>query len=276
MRPDYPFKSLIHPMVLAHRGDSVNAPANTIVAFRRAIQAGADVLELDVHWTKDGVVVVSHDEIVDHMSDGSGAIKDLTLDELSKLDFGFRFTEDGGKTYPYRGTGVKIATLNEVLEQFPTTRINMDIKPRQYGSLKQLIIDLEEQEALSRVVIASFHHDTLCAVRQANPQIATSASPIEVAAFRFGWNRKATPAFCVVQVPAKVGRMHVVTESLIANAHRRNIEVHVWTIDDEVDMARLFELGVDGIVTNQPGRAIGARNRFLNTRKLDSGKRGWR
>ncbi|HDH09983.1 MAG TPA: glycerophosphodiester phosphodiesterase, partial [Chloroflexi bacterium] len=106
-RPDKPYLTSDRPLVMAHRGAGL-APENTLVAFQKALDLGADVLELDVHATKDGEIVVIHDETVDRTTDGRGAVKDFTLEELKRLDAGYHFTPDGGVTYPYRGRGITI------------------------------------------------------------------------------------------------------------------------------------------------------------------------
>ncbi|GMA58636.1 hypothetical protein GCM10025858_31390 [Alicyclobacillus sacchari] len=116
--------------VIAHRGASRSALTNTLPAFRLALDMGSDVLETDVHWTQDGVLVVSHDDVVDAVSDGHGRIADMTYAELLRLDFGYRFSPDAGKTFPFRGQGVRIPTFRELLDGFPNCTINVDIKPR--------------------------------------------------------------------------------------------------------------------------------------------------
>ncbi len=107
------------PANFAHRGAAARAPENTLEAFRLAVEAGAGGLELDVHLTRDGEVVVIHDATVDRVTDGSGAVAGMTLEEVRRLDAGNSFSPDGGQTFPYRGRGVRISTLAEVYEEFP-------------------------------------------------------------------------------------------------------------------------------------------------------------
>lgn len=255
---------MVQPLVLAHQGDSANAPANTMIAFEEAVAVGADALELDIHWTRDNVVVVSHDATVNRLSDGQGAIRDFTLSELKRLDFGYRFSFDGGRTFPYRGRGVTIPTLREVLEALPHVRVNMDIKPKQPASLKQLLVDLDATRAFARVMIASFHHRVLQVVRQIAPSLATSASPLEVARFRFwpsSYGRHVP--FQALQVPVRYGGLTVVTAGLVASAHACNTQVHVWTVDDAHEMNTLLRLGVDGIVTNRPALGVRIRDEYV-------------
>src|SRR5918911_3284289 len=116
------------PVNLAHRGASALAPENTIEAFRLALEAGAGGLELDVHMTRDGHIVVIHDATVDRTTNGSGAVSEMTFDELRRFDAGHNFSPDGGPTRPYRGRGVRVPTLGEVLEEFPGVAVNIDLK----------------------------------------------------------------------------------------------------------------------------------------------------
>src|SRR5829696_2712479 len=116
------------PVNLAHRGASSLAPENTIEAFRLALEAGAGGLELDVHMTSDGHIVVIHDATVDRTTNGTGAVSEMTLHELRRLDAGHNFSPDGGPTRPYRGRGVRVPTLGEVLREFPGVAVNIEIK----------------------------------------------------------------------------------------------------------------------------------------------------
>ena len=121
------------PVNFAHRGGAKIAPENTLEGFREGLRVGAGVLELDVHATADGTVVVHHDEKVDRTTDGSGAIREMTLADVRRLDAGYRFTPDGGRTYPYRGEGVRIPTMEEVYREFADVPINVEIKGKRPG-----------------------------------------------------------------------------------------------------------------------------------------------
>ena len=127
--PEHPFLAGGNPLVMAHRGGQGLWPPNTLFAFERAVEMGADILEMDIHASADGVLIVHHDDTVDRTTNGSGAIRDHTLTELKELDAGYHWSADGGETYPFRGKGMRIPTLEEVLEAFPKTRLNIDIKP---------------------------------------------------------------------------------------------------------------------------------------------------
>ncbi|SDW19792.1 glycerophosphoryl diester phosphodiesterase [Alicyclobacillus hesperidum] len=242
--------------VIAHRGASLHRPANTLDAFRLALDMGADVLETDVHWTRDGVLVVSHDEVVDTVSNGQGRIADMTYAELLRLDFGYRFSPDGGKTFPFRGQGVRIPTFLELLKGFPNCTINVDIKPRD-ARISEFLRVVDAVGALERIILASFHHATLLEARSRCPRLRTSASVREVASFllasRMGIRRtKHRLPYVALQVPRERYGITVVDQTFVDRAHAAGVEVHVWTIDDPDEMRRLIDLGVDGIVTNSP------------------------
>lgn len=264
-----PYLKDTKPLVFAHRGDSSYAPANTMPAFASAVTKGADVFETDVHWTKDGVLVVCHDDTVDAVTEGTGAVRDLTLDELRQLDFGYWFSPDG-QTYPWRGRGVQIPTLQELLLAFPRMRVNIDIKPKHPLSLRQFLQEVNDCGAQQRVMAASFHHRVMQRVRRMSADMATSASLMDTALFVLGtwvgWPASRTMPYQALQVPPRQYGISVVNERTVARAHRAGLKVHVWTIDDPVDMERLLRLGVDGIVSNDPGTAVAVRDKFTMER----------
>src|SRR5215210_664900 len=147
------------PVNLAHRGASALAPENTFEAFRLAVEDGAGGLELDVHMTRDGHIVVIHDATVDRTTNGSGAVSEMTLDELRKLDAGHNFSPDGGPIRPYRGRGVRVPRLGEVLEGFPVVAVNIEIKTGTPGIEETVLGVLREANALGRTLVVSTPHD---------------------------------------------------------------------------------------------------------------------
>ncbi|SIS78344.1 glycerophosphodiester phosphodiesterase [Alicyclobacillus vulcanalis] len=243
--------------ILAHRGASLEAPQNTLPAFHLAVRQGADAIETDVHWTKDREIVICHDHRIDAVSDGRGEIAEMTYEELLRYDFGYWFTADGGRTYPYRGRGVRILTLREALRAFPSIHFNIDLKPKR-PHVGLFLRALEEEDALARVTLASFHHRTLAEARARCPRLRTSASPQEVARVlamvRAGWRPRAgvKPSYQALQVPYRRYGLTVVTRRFVEAAHQMGVEVDVWTVDDPAEMLALVRQGVDGIVTNSP------------------------
>lgn len=261
MRKIKPYLDLPRPMVLAHQGASAHAPSNTMEAFRLAVEMGADAFETDVHMTRDGYVVVSHDDTVDRLTNGTGFIKHKTLAELKEIDFGYRFTPDGGKTYPYRGCGVTIPTLEEVLTAFPTMRINMDIKQTEPPMEAALVETIRKCGAEERVLIASFHSVTMKRFRRlASSRIATGANTRNMVEFMCYWktglHKYYKPPVDAFQVPEAGYGLRVVSPKMLEIAHRHGVKVHVWTINEEADIRRLLEWGVDGICSDYPDRVV--------------------
>ena len=247
-----------HPLFFAHRGGSLLAPENTFVAFDRGAALGADALELDIHATRDGALVVIHDPTLDRTTDGTGPVAARTLDELRRLDAGYRFTSDGGATYPYRGQGITIPTLRAVYERYPTHRVNIDIKGGAVGQEALLWGLIQEVGAQDRTIIGSSDGPAaLAAFRRVSAgRVATSASAVEVRNFLFAyWSRAVRllrPAYDALQVPEVHRGIRVVSRGSVAAAHRLGLPVHVWTVDDRADMERLLDWGVDGLMSDRP------------------------
>ena len=123
----HPYFELPSPIVIGHRGAAGERPENTLAAFAHGLETGAEILESDLHLTRDGVVVMAHDETVDRTTEGSGPLREFSFAELSKLDAGYRFSADGGRTFPFRGQGLRIPTLEEGLKVFPGARFNLEL-----------------------------------------------------------------------------------------------------------------------------------------------------
>ncbi len=268
-RPDHPYDALLPAddvAVLAHAGGSLLWPDNTLQAFDGADRLGADVLELDVHETLDGEFVVIHDDTVDRTTDGSGAVSEMTVTELRHLDAGFRWTPRGPSEegeegdFHYRGQGVTLPTLGEVLSAFRNTAVNVEIKQDDAEVARRLCRYITDAGATQRVMVGSFHGRPLSAFREACPQVATSASQNEVAFFvaleKLRLSAVLTPPYEAMQVPMTFSGIQVVTPHFVEAAHARNVDVHVWTVNDEETMRELVAMGVDGIITDRPDRAL--------------------
>ena len=245
------------PRVFAHRGAPLEFPENTIPSFRRAVEIGADVIETDLHFTRDGRFVVMHDEDLEVMSDGKGKATGYTLAELKKLDAGYNFTRDGGKTHPFRGKGVAFSSLEEVLEEFPGQRFNCDLKDRNPGQAANFAEVIKKMDAGHRVLVASETYANTRAARRLIPGLATSFAVWEALAFYFLFRSglllfKKRFAPDALQIPEYLGPSHVVNEALVRMAHDRRLRVHVWTVNEEKDMRRLFGAGVDAIISDEP------------------------
>lgn len=240
-----------HPIRFAHRGSRLLWPENTLYAFHHAVGLGLICVETDIRKTRDGVLVVFHDELLDRTTDATGPVRDRTLAELRTLDAAYHF--DAASGHPLRGTGIGINTLEEVLSALPAVMFNIDLKePGLEAPLAQLIDRLGCQE---RVCVASFDDKRLRRFRKITAgQVATSAGPTEVfkawLGSRFG--RAPRGRAHAYQVPPSWRFLQVVDRRFVDAAHKAGKQVHVWTIDAPAEMERLLDLGVDGIVTDRP------------------------
>ncbi|HEX8731540.1 MAG TPA: glycerophosphodiester phosphodiesterase, partial [Ktedonobacterales bacterium] len=244
--PRHPYVTHERPLFFAHRGGSALAPENTLPAFENGMALGADALELDVHYTRDGEIVVFHDETLDRTTSGSGPLAALSLDELRRLDAGYHFTPDGGATFPWRGKGVTIPTLREVYERFPRTRINIEMKVNDAEGERRLARLLLDNGWEDWTMVGSFHTDALRRFRALGEgRLATSASAGEVRGYLLRvlvrQTRSLRPQYDALQVPEIYSGIRVVSPTSIRLAHELGLDVHVWTVDDRPTMERLLD-----------------------------------
>jgi glycerophosphoryl diester phosphodiesterase len=250
-RPGHPFLAGA-PLQIAHRGGAGLAPENTLLALRRAVDWWrSDVVELDVQPSRDGEAVVVHDATVDRTTDGRGAVDALTVDRLRELDAGYRFTRDG-VSYPFRGRGLTIPTFAEALDSLPDVRLIVEIKD---GRVQERVWEtIRERRAWHRVLVASSNHRHRA--RFARYPGPTSASTRQVRAFLAMHRLRLTGLFRstvdALQVPERHDGRLVVDERFVQQAHALNLPVHVWTVNDPIEMRRFLGWGVDGIVTDRP------------------------
>ncbi|KGR92184.1 glycerophosphodiester phosphodiesterase [Ureibacillus massiliensis 4400831 = CIP 108448 = CCUG 49529] len=270
-----------NPIVLAHRGGAHLAPEHTMIAFQKAIDLGVDGFEIDIRLTKDEEIVVFHDDTVDRTTDGSGFVKDYTLEELKQLNHGFHF-EDLDGTFPYKEERLPIVTLKELLEAFPNIYINIDIKdsPETYeGSLMpsklwRLIEDLGVQ---NRVVVTSFYSEQVDRFNlYAQNRVALGAGETDVrkafTAFTSQFGHLYHPKVDVFQIPPKLGVISLDMPKFISYLGNLNIPVHYWTINETDMMERLLKRGAKGIVTDRPDLAVPIVRQYLENLNADGGK----
>jgi len=267
----------------AHQGGAFEAPSSTLFAIRRAVDRGATGVELDVHATADGVLVVCHDRTVDRTTDGTGPIAGLRFEELACLDNAYWFVPgtdaERGRPpadYCYRGRApadptfgiAPLAGVLDLLDDYPGVVLNLDIKSTApvVAPYEQALADLLHQRHYEdRTIVASFVDSATDAFRACAPDIATSAGSLAVASFwqavHGGEDIEAVP-FQALQVPYRTGDLVVVDEDLVGRAHQMGLAVHVWTVNDSDDMARLVSLEVDGIMTDLPTTLVDLLNRL--------------
>jgi glycerophosphoryl diester phosphodiesterase len=247
--------------VYAHRGGAALRPENTIAAFDNGLAAGADGLELDVRLTRDGTVVVHHDDTLERTTSGRGRLGACTTDELSSVDAGYWFKPtDAGHDFPYRGIGVCVPLLRDVLARYPDIPLIIELKQNLPELAHRTIDQLREAGALDRAALGSFSWRVLRVARAYEPGVATGASREEtrLALYRswVGWPLK-NEAYREFQVPEKSGPTRIVSRRFIRHAHRAGLPVKVWTVNDAEDMQRLIDWGVDALITDRPDLAAG-------------------
>jgi glycerophosphoryl diester phosphodiesterase len=254
----HPYFDLSTPIVIAHRGASGELPENTLEAFERALAQGAVMLETDAHLSRDGEVVLSHDPQVDRTTEGSGAIEDYTLAELQRLDAGHRFSPDAGASFPCRGQGIRIPSLRETFERFPGIRFNIEMK-RNSPALIEATLRIVAQAGRDEItLLAAESDDTMSALRarlaKSGLRPAMGAAVGDVVGFvrAAGSGEAPPPEPMALQIPPSFAGNPLVTPQLVEFAHRHDVQVHVWTINDEDEMRRLLDLGVDGVMSDFP------------------------
>ena len=248
----HPFLDRPAPVAIAHRGGAGDAPENTLEAFGAAVALGYRYLETDAHVTSDGVVVAFHDTRLDGATDRKGAIAELTIAEVEAADAGHVFSPDG-RSFPFRGTGVRIPRLEELLSRWPQARVNID--PKDDACVAPLVALIDRLGAWERVCLGAFSDLRLRRVRAlSRGRACTSMGPAAVAVARaasLGGRMPRLGADCL-QVPIRSGPIPIVTAGFVGAAHRAGLHVHVWTVNEPAEMHALLDLGVDGVMTDRP------------------------
>ena len=236
-----------------------------MVSFEQAVRAGAIYLELDVHMSRDGEIVVSHDEGLTRTCGREALIREMNWAEIQDGDAGYMLTFDGGVTFPFRTRSIKIPRLSEVLGAFGEVNYLIEIKQTEPSLVPQLLATLNASGLHRRVLIASEFDQPINVVRSLAPQIPTNFPYGEVAEFlqAIAGNRPGyEPRGAALQIPPEYQGWQLVTSESVEFAHRSGVEVHVWTVNEESEMNRLLGCGVDGLISDFPARALAvARSR---------------
>jgi glycerophosphoryl diester phosphodiesterase len=228
-------------------------------SFRAAAGAGAEYFELDVHMTADGEIVVSHDESLDRNCGCEGTIRDLQWSRVASADAGYGFSADGGATHPFRGSGIGIPQLGQVLAEFPKVRVLIEVKQKSPSLVAAMIRVIDSAGARRRVLIASEFQEPIDELRRLAPGIPTNFPYGEVAEFlqaMAAGRPDFRPRASALQIPPEYEGWKLVTADSVAFAHRIGVEVHVWTVNDERTMNEFLDMGVDGIITDFPARGL--------------------
>lgn len=245
------------PVVLAHRGDSAHFPENTMPAFNSAVKMEVDVIETDVHLTLDGEVIVWHDNSLEKMSGDKRIISSLTWAEIKKVDAGYLFTTDNGKTYPFRNKNISAVRLRDLLKEYPKMKFNIDLKDNNLILAEKYAQILKDLNCIERIVTASFHSNVLKHFRKLLPRAITSCTSLEVIVLILFYHLKILfiplpYKMRIVQVPEFSGKIRVISKGFIKVLHKRGFKVQIWTINNQQEMYRLLQMEVDGIFTDKP------------------------
>ena len=239
-----------------HRGGREQWPENTVVAYQEAVKLWPDaLLELDVHATADGQVVVIHDDTVDRTTNGSGSVWAMTFEEVRALDAAYHFSPDGGAPFPWRGKGITIPTLKEVLEVSPTHRFLIEMKDGD-NIAAATVAAIREAGATDRCVLAAVPPQFIEDARALAPEIATCYDFLSAATLlnelRFGDWEKYVPEHKMIALSPKLQERFSLTADEIKALQAKGILITFWTVNREEEMRRLLDMGVDCILTDRP------------------------
>jgi glycerophosphoryl diester phosphodiesterase len=244
------------PRLFGHRGSSAHYPENTLPAFRAAVEAGMPYLELDAWATRDGHIVIHHDENTLRLCGINRRICDCTLAEVKELNAGYTFSPDGGVSFPFRGRGITIPTLDELFEACPDALFNVEIKQVSPPVEPLVLAAIRRAKKENAVLMAAESDVVMQRLRPLCEDIPTSFSFGELEAF-FAWLGGGCPSGyrppgAALQIPETYGHKTLVSPPMLEAAHSLGLEVHVWTVNDRADMERLLGWGVDGIMSDWP------------------------
>ncbi|WP_295799394.1 glycerophosphodiester phosphodiesterase [uncultured Microbulbifer sp.] len=257
--PQYPLGGYRRPLVIAHADDSGQGlyPGNTPVFLQQMAERKVDVLEMDVHATADGALVLMHDATVDRTTEGEGAIRELSLAELKKLNVAYNWSRDG-ETYPYRDNPQRILTIDEVFQTYPKYPMVIELKTPQTEAALALCDRLQAFNKSNQVIVSSFHQQAIDAFREACPHVATGAGSDEVKLYalasKLGAFRLLSPRYQALHIPVEYDSITLITPEAVKSVQDHGVRIDVWTVNDEAEMRRLIEMGVDGIMTDRPDR----------------------
>lgn len=245
--------------VIGHRGNRAFAPENTLQSFAEAVALGADALELDLHLSRDGVLMVAHDATLQRCTDGEGALADFTAAELGRLDAGYRFTLDGGRSHPWRGRGVRLPTFDAVIESLPG-ELPCIVELKVGNAAPALCAAIRRHGIAQRLVVAAFDAAATRELHGAGVALGASTSDVIRLLPRALLGLAAAPApFRALCIPQRWHGVPVPIAALARALRRRGGVTHIWTVNDEAQALQLWQQGVQGIISDDPARMLRAR-----------------
>lgn len=246
--------------VVGHRGNRAHTPENTLPSFHEAVLVGADAVECDLRTSREGALVVIHDPTVDRTTDGSGAVDALTLAELRRLDAGARFSTDAGRSFPWRGRGVRIPTFDELVESLPR-HLPLIVELKTPAAAAPLRDAVRRHALARRVIVAGFDAAATLPLRGAG--FALGASTADVARLLPAALLNVAPASLAFQslcIPVRWRGWPLPIGALARAMRRRGGTTHIWTINDPAQARRLWRRGVQGIISDDPAAILAARD----------------
>lgn len=255
-----PLTSHTARLVIGHRGNRAHAPENTLESLRQAVALGADAVEFDVHLSSDGVAVLMHDPTLTRTTDSRARVDELTARDLARVDAGARFTTDGGRTFPWKGRGLHVPTLEEALDMIGETPVIVEIKAP--AAQHEVLRLLRQFDAASRALVDSMHASALTVFR--GTEIAHGAAMRGVArtlgATVLG--RAFRPDFQALCVPPTYALLPLPLLRFARLMQAHSTAMHVWTVNDERSAEAFWRAGINGIITDDPARMLALRNRM--------------
>ena len=263
------------PLIIAHADDSGLGlyPGNTLEFLQQMAALEVDVLEMDVHVTADGELVLMHDATVDRTTEGEGAIKDKTLEQLQQLNVAYNWSQDG-EQFPYREKPQRIVTLDDVFKAFPKYPMVIELKTPDPAAADILCRTVRAYSKSNQVIVSSFHQKAIDTFREGCPHVATGAGSDEVRLFALAAHlnalRLVSPRYQALHIPVEHKGITLVSPSSVTQSHGRRVRVDVWTVNEEAEMRRLAEIGVDGIMTDRPDLLRKVLDELAAERKLNA------
>jgi glycerophosphoryl diester phosphodiesterase len=245
--------------VIAHRGNRAHAPENTVAAMLEAVALGADAVEFDLRVSSDGVLVVAHDETLERTTDGNGAVRLHTAAQLRALDAGANFSNDGGRTFPWRGRSVGMPSFDELIESLPRT-LPCIIELKTPDATEPLRAAIRRHAIADRIIVAGFEREATRPLHGAGFTLgACTADVVVLTARALLGLRAGTRHYKALCIPPRWHGVPVPLAALARALSGSGTVIHVWTINDIAQAQQLWQLGVQGILSDDPGPMLAAR-----------------
>lgn len=248
--------------VIGHRGNRAHAPEETLPSLLEAVGLGVDALEFDVHVSRDGQLVLLHDPTLDRTTNERGPVASRTLGELQRIDAGYRFTTDGGRTFPWRGRGATIASFDDVVEALPRT-LPLIIELKTPTATEPVRRAIARHNLASRVIVAGFDDASVAPLRGHGIALGASTKELTRCLAPSLLGMSISPAFQSACIPPTHNFLPLPIRAFVRAFRSSGVTTHVWTINDPAHAERLWRAGVNGIISDNPRAILSARDRDI-------------